>query len=223
MRISSVLQIQRGITALIGGGGKTTLMYVLAEELAENGSVIICTSTKIQGTGGYPLLEQRSEEELRNALMRCRIICTGTPDREGKLSAPGVSFERLGTAADYVLVEADGSRGLPLKAHLAHEPVIPRGTDQTILVIGADCFGRPVGEVCHRPERFAEISGLAIDMPVTPEAAARSILAEGFGDRIFVNKVESAEDEVSAGILAGLLDRPVIAGSLFFRRYICLS
>ena len=47
MKISQLLKIQKGITALIGGGGKTTLMYRLAQELSEVGTVIVSTSTKI--------------------------------------------------------------------------------------------------------------------------------------------------------------------------------
>ena len=33
MDISALLGVERGVTALIGGGGKTTLMCTLAEEL----------------------------------------------------------------------------------------------------------------------------------------------------------------------------------------------
>ena len=50
----------------------------------------------------------------------------GTPCGDGKFGPPEQSWAELCTLADYVLVEADGSRGLPLKAHLSHEPVLPQ-------------------------------------------------------------------------------------------------
>ena len=55
-KISEALQIGRGVTALIGGGGKTTLMYALAEELKARGNVVICTSTAILPPDAYAVL-----------------------------------------------------------------------------------------------------------------------------------------------------------------------
>ena len=48
MNISALLEVEKGVTALIGGGGKTTLMYTLAEELRRRGTVLVTTSTHIQ-------------------------------------------------------------------------------------------------------------------------------------------------------------------------------
>ena len=79
--------------------------------------MIIATSTHI-----YP------PEELPRSILpplTARIhgkICAGTPTETGKLTAPSQSWAELLTLADYVLVEADGSKGLPLKAHRAFEP-----------------------------------------------------------------------------------------------------
>ncbi len=62
---------------------------------------------------------------------------------------------------DYILVEADGSRRLPVKAPADHEPVIPGGTDMVIGCIGLDCLGRPMDdETVHRPECFGAVTGL---------------------------------------------------------------
>ena len=48
MKLASLLQVGRGVTAIIGGGGKTTLMETLAGELSKKGRVIITTSTHIR-------------------------------------------------------------------------------------------------------------------------------------------------------------------------------
>ena len=43
MILSEMLSVRPGITALIGGGGKTTAMYTLARELSEDATVV-CTT-----------------------------------------------------------------------------------------------------------------------------------------------------------------------------------
>lgn len=212
MKISSLLHIGRGVTALIGGGGKTTLLYTLTEELRRTGTVVLCTSTHIRAPEQYPLVTGGAEE-IAAALREHGAVCAGTNAADGKLTASPVPFSELARLADYVLVEADGARGLPLKRHAEHEPVIPENASRVVLVVGADCFGRPLREVCHRA---------AEDEIVTPEWVARHIRAEGFGDRVYINKVESAEDYAAAQELAGYLDCPVVAGSLHMGVYTCL-
>ena len=45
-KLCDLLGIRPGITALIGGGGKTTLMYHLARELRQYGTVAVTTTTR---------------------------------------------------------------------------------------------------------------------------------------------------------------------------------
>ena len=73
MQISSLLQIGRGVTALIGGGGKTTLMYTLAEELKGRGKVIICTSTKIRQPEQYLTLFDATAEEIAAGVILAEV------------------------------------------------------------------------------------------------------------------------------------------------------
>ena len=53
-------------------------------------------------------------------------------------------------SADYVLVEGDGSRGMPLKWHGDYEPVLPPNTDVLVLVAGLSGLDRRAEEVVHR-------------------------------------------------------------------------
>ena len=221
MQIAPLLRVGRGVTALIGGGGKTTLLYTLAEELREKGSVILCTSTHIRVPEQYPLMTGGADA-LREALRKYGVVCAGTPAGDGKLTVPPVPFAELAALADFVLVEADGAKGLPLKAHADYEPVIPPNTQRVVLVLGADGFGKPISEVCHRPERYAKLAAAALNAVVTPELAARVIGAEGFGDRVFANKVESADDYGAVEELTRHLSCPVVAGSLHREVYTCL-
>ena len=68
MQIAPLLNIGRGVTALIGGGGKTTMLYTLTEELRKKGTVLLCTSTHIMRPTQYEVLERVSEAEVSAAL-----------------------------------------------------------------------------------------------------------------------------------------------------------
>lgn len=222
MQISSYLQVGRGITALIGGGGKTTLMYTLAEELKSHGKVIICTSTKIKQPTQYPTLFDAAEQEIAAALTKHDVLCVADRTGEDKLCAPQIPFAELAQLADYVIVEADGAKRLPLKAHAPHEPVIPERTQRTIMVVGIDGIGKPIAEVCHRPALYAALAGVGEDTVVTPGIAASVIRTEGYGDRVYINKVEDTASYAAAQQLGKLLTCPVVAGSLHMGVYTCL-
>jgi molybdenum cofactor cytidylyltransferase len=97
------------------------------------------------------------------------------PDQAAALrEVPGV---------DFVLIEGDGARGLPLKAPGEHEPVVPSATSVLVAVAGASAFGRPIAAgAVHRPERIAALARLALSGAagdqddgclVTPELVGR--------------------------------------------------
>ena len=139
MSLAELLEIRSGVTAVIGGGGKTALLRTLGEELSRGGArVLLCASAKIFPFAGLTNLADPTEAALAEALRACGLVCAGTPvPGTGKFAAPGIPMTRLAELADYVLAEADGSAGRPMKAHASHEPVIPPEANQTICVVGA--------------------------------------------------------------------------------------
>jgi molybdenum cofactor cytidylyltransferase len=93
-----------------------------------------------------------------------------------------VSLLDLADSGGYpLLVEADGSRMLPLKAPANHEPAIPTlgypsgdWLDAVVVVAGLTGLDKPLsGEWVHRPERFAITSGLEIGGLISPTELAR--------------------------------------------------
>ena len=223
VELSRLLSVERGITALIGSGGKTTAMYLLAEELSRRGTVICTTSTHILVPSHLHTLVDPTPEDLSSALAENSVVCTGSAAAEGKLTTPTLSWAILATLADYVLVEADGAHRLPCKAHLPHEPVIPPETTQTILLVGASGLEKPIQEAAHRPEVFCRLSGRKPGDPITPAALAAVIKAEALGDKVLVNQADGPEEMTQAKMLADLLPVPVFAGSLWKRSFLCLS
>ena len=107
----------------------------------------------------------------------------------------------------WVVVEADGSRMLPVKAPGPHEPVIPNGTTLLVPVVGIDALSKPIAEIAHRPERVCAITGLAPEDSLTPAALAHLITAPEGGLKnaasagraaVLINKVESAAERALA-------------------------
>ena len=54
-QLRELLGVGRGVTAVMGSGGKTSLLYQLAEELRPCGTVLLATTTHIMRPPQYPL------------------------------------------------------------------------------------------------------------------------------------------------------------------------
>jgi probable selenium-dependent hydroxylase accessory protein YqeC len=219
--LTELLEITGGVTAVIGSGGKTTLLRTLGEELAaQGGTVLLCTTTHIFPFDDLTNLFAPTREALQAALRQKRLVCAGTPElRSGKLTALDIPMAQLAGLADYVLVEADGSHRLPLKAHAAHEPCIPAEANRTVCVVGLSGLGRSAAEAAHRPERFAALAEMAQDAPVTAAALARVLNRERLADCYFINQADTPERWEWARTLGQLLERPAVAGSLLKGAY----
>lgn len=112
----------------------------------------------------------------------------------GKLGAPAVGIDVLAELADHVLVEADGSRRLPLKAHASWEPVVPACSEACVLVVGARGLGQPIERVVHRPGLFCSRAGCWEDDLASPARVAQVIASERADgllsfDHLLVNQV----------------------------------
>ena len=188
------------LVALVGAGGKTSTLYALARQGVDNGKkVAVTTTTHILPHPALPLAG--SLEELA-ALLADRPAATwGRYALPDKLSGGGPPAEAL-AVADLVLVEADGARLHPLKAPADHEPVIPPEADAVVALAGLDCIGRPIGAICHRPERVCALLGVGMDHVLTPADAA-AVLAHPQGGRkgvggsmafrVLLNKADTPE------------------------------
>lgn len=236
--LASALRIEPGITAIIGSGGKSTLLKTLGLELMRaGGRVLLCTTTRMFPVAGVPW--DGSSRRLDAApwkpgashapgctceacagLVRGSICQAGVLDPEtGKLSSPAEPLDQLAQRFDYVLAEADGSKRLPLKAHAPWEPVVPAGTANVIWVVGASGLGKPVAEVVHRPELFCEGCGCKPTDIATPERVAQALNAELRAldlntARIMLNQVDTLADSTMVERFEATLDRPIIATSL---------
>lgn len=145
---------------LVGGGGKTTVMYELAAAWAACGrKVLVLTSTHIlQPADGSFAADAAT---VHNLWQQGRYAVIGTPELStGKLTAPPQDlYEALHLQADVILCEADGSRHHPCKVPAEHEPVLLPDSDIVLAVAGMDALGNSLQQACQRPQLAAELLG----------------------------------------------------------------
>lgn len=278
--LSETLGIKKGVNAIIGSGGKSSLLKSLSLELSQKGSVLLTTSTHILPFSHcenicfsdenvsisdenisilnenalisnenvsslnkniltlnekilLPGKDIHSEEEAlenSNTLLQSKvlslwdksqnpILCLGTLETNGKLSPFPLPFSAIEQMADFVLVEADGSKRLPGKAHGRNEPEIPKESQRTVLVFGASALHKPISEVIHRVEIFQNFftPSLTPDTLLTKELLLQAFRKENLGDCLFVNQLDCLTKKEAEELLLFLqkgLGKMVCGGSL---------
>jgi molybdenum cofactor cytidylyltransferase len=200
------------LITFVGGGGKTSLLFALANTLP--GRRILTTTTRI--FAAQLKLAQEvvvftsegaadAEKKIEAALERsgsCLVV--GAVQGEKAMGVPpelpGQWLARPNV--DFVLVEGDGSRMRPIKAPAAHEPVIPAAATLVVPVVGIDALDGRFAQVTHRPEVAAELLQYSVigDQLSVNDVARLVTHAQGGlkgvpdGARVmpFINKVETA-------------------------------
>ncbi len=210
-----------GVISLVGAGGKTSLMFKLAHELSKTGgSVLTTTTTKIF----EPQADQSSCVIVFDSVTRLIDRARDLIDQHrhitmarARLPDTGKLIGLLPSAIDtlwdsnlfrWIIVEADGAAGRPLKAPADHEPVIPDCTNCLVGLAGLNGIGRTLTDQwVFRPERFAGLSEAVMESRVTETAVAEVIthkngLFKNAPDRaariVFLNQADSP-DNYAAG------------------------
>ena len=166
------------IIAVVGSGGKTTLIKKLAKEYRAEEKTVLVTTTTHMFIEEDTLLTDDADTILR-ALRENGYAMAGIPAGIKFRSLSPETFRTVCAQADVVLVEADGSKHKPLKFPNATEPVIPENTDEIIVVWGPHGLCRPAREVCHRLELVLECLGIDGDTLITRRHVAR-LLEKGY-------------------------------------------
>ena len=167
------------LVSLVGGGGKTTVLFALGTQLF--GTVVLTTTTKMgrDRTGGHEPLLAPSDETLLGGLADRRVALAwrAVSDHKALGVRPQVCDRWFGLA-DHVVVEADGSRRMPFKAPLDYEPVVPSQTTTLVACVGAAALGGVISEQCQRPERVAAVAGCSPVDLLTPQRLAAVLVSD---------------------------------------------
>ncbi len=183
MNLIQALEITEGNTlSAVGGGGKTSLIFALAGELAHGGGCVLVTTTTAFlhpkcGDFSYHrvVIGDMDPHIGGDALSAGRVVVAAQQriqpfDKLKGYPPEYIDAWQAGSWFGFILVEADGAKRRPVKAPAAHEPVVPHCTAITVGVIGLDALDKPLTPAfAHRPELMAKVTGLDPGRPITEQ------------------------------------------------------
>ncbi|MBR3201819.1 MAG: putative selenium-dependent hydroxylase accessory protein YqeC [Mogibacterium sp.] len=192
--ITEALQLrlpEHAVISVVGAGGKTSLIFAWAHELAAAGKNVVITTTT------HMYRPERMEED------GIRIVVSDDPERPDKVMAPPAEvLDGLRETADVVLIEADGSRRMPLKWPAPWEPVVPDYTDFTVCVAGLSAIGKKTSDVVYRADELPDrLKRETVDMNLMHALiSSREGGQKGVrGDfRVFMNQVDDDIDRLAS-------------------------
>ncbi len=166
------------IKAIVGSGGKTTLLKQMAEGYRSAGKKVFVTTTTHMFIEDDTLLTD-DPEDIICVLNRDGYVMAGIKEGEKIKSLSEETYFAVCACADVVLVEADGSKRLPLKYPNSTEPVIPKNADEIIVVCGLNALGQKAKDVCHRLELVKDCLGITDDTIIEPHHIQK-LVTEGY-------------------------------------------
>lgn len=164
------------ILTFVGSGGKTTLIKQMAEQFRRQGKSVFVTTTTHMYIEDDTLLTDDADVIIE-ALQKNGFAMAGIPGGEKIKALSNKTYDTVCAHADVVLVEADGSKKLPLKYPSANEPVIPENTDEIIVVCGLNAIGQKAKDVCHRLELVKSCLDIEDDTIITASHVKKLVTA----------------------------------------------
>ena len=129
---------------------------------------------------GKPIPSIQSRDRSHRVIYMNTFSKTMVPSlRIGYMVLPEKLMEDLLYLADEILIEADGSAHMPVKAPAEHEPVLFPYMDEVVIVMGAHAIGKPLQKVCHRVDYAKKILKCDADKIVTA-ADIRALAEQGY-------------------------------------------
>ncbi|MBQ0005664.1 MAG: putative selenium-dependent hydroxylase accessory protein YqeC [Clostridiales bacterium] len=170
------------IIAVTGSGGKTTLIHQMADKYRREGKKVFVTTSTHMLIEEDTLLTDDAAQIIR-MLESDGYVMAGVQEGEKITSLPLPVYEEVCRHADIVLVEADGSKNMPLKYPIETEPVIYDNVDEIIVVCGLHAIGKPLRETAFRLEKAKECLEIDEKTRVTPEHIQK-LVRRGYLERM---------------------------------------
>lgn len=166
------------VKAIVGSGGKTTLLKQMAEEYCSQGKTVFVTTTTHMLMEDDTLLTDDADTIIQ-VLEEKGYAMAGIQDGQKIKALSDETYFTVCEYADVVLVEADGSKHMPLKYPNNTEPVIPKNVEEIIIVCGLNGLGQKAKDVCHRLELVKECLKIEDDTTITA-AHIQKLVTEGY-------------------------------------------
>ena len=163
------------IYAIVGAGGKTGLLKEMAAQFHQKGkSIFITTTTQMFMEEDVLLTDDASA--IIDTLRKRGYVFAGISEGPKIKALPTSVYLEVCEAADVTLVEADGSKHMPLKCPSETEPVIPNNAVEMIVVCGLHGLDTEAKDVCHRLELVKQLLEITDDTIITPHHVYRLVM-----------------------------------------------
>lgn len=232
-QLSTFLKIKPSqCVSVMGAGGKSTLMNRLADEFIVLGCTVVLSSTTnyhrpktLQSDQILLTREVPDWPEKLGALARRWNRLVVLHHELGDAMVKGIDVAAVRTIHEHipeavVIVKTDGARKRWFKAPNQSEPVVPPWSQLCITVVNREILGQPLTDaLVHRPERVAELTGLNLGDPITPQVVGTVLIhpdtyapkiPAGARRAIYISHVRTAVDVEHAKMIAAWLDRSAI-------------
>lgn len=166
------------IRAFVGAGGKTTLLKKQAAEFREKGLSVFVTTTTHMFVEEETLLTDDAQTIIQR-LKEQGYAMAGLQAGEKIKALSPKTYEEVCAYADVVLVEADGSKHLPIKFPSQNEPVIWDNVEEIIVVCGLHALGKRACEAVHRLPLAKQYCNICDDTIITAEHI-QMLVMEGY-------------------------------------------
>ena len=194
------------VISVVGAGGKTTILRRLQKEcMQKKVPHIVSTTTHMQYENDQTFLGHPSLRMLQEIFMRSHTVWMGEAVSEWKMKGFSHAFLRKVKDLGYwLLLEADGSKHLPIKAPRCHEPVILEGTTTVVNVYGMDSIGKKIQDTCFGVEEVCNILGKDADALLTEEdivvlasnsKAGKKQVTNWMKYHVILNKADTKEEQ----------------------------
>ncbi|MBQ3089799.1 MAG: putative selenium-dependent hydroxylase accessory protein YqeC [Oscillospiraceae bacterium] len=210
------------VIAAVGSGGKTSCLKAIARKaLPHKKTVLLTTTTHMYQEDAVTDLSH--PKQVLSRLSASPLLFAGTKAGCGKIGPlPDRIMDCLPSLADLILVEADGSRGLPMKIPADYEPALPPNTDLVLILFGLSALDKPLSVVCHRWQMAVERFGWQPDAPVSVQMAALALkecylsplAAQGVDTIVILNQADTVSSCLAAEMVLLLEDEDVSVISL---------
>lgn len=156
------------IIAVVGAGGKTTLIKKYAQEYKSQGLKVFVTTTTHMFIEHDTMLTDDADEII-SRLETEHYVMAGIAEGKKIRALSEETRRRVSEHADVTLIEADGAKYMPLKFPNSTEPVIPDDTDEIHVVCGLLALGRRAEQCVHRLELAMQRLDIAKETIITAE------------------------------------------------------
>lgn len=208
MKLNEIIGIKnKSVISIVGCGGKTTLMYLLANDLKYDNKVLISTTTKIllptREEVDFLAIGENQYQSIRNNKNNGVYAYSKAITKENKFIGINESdIKTLTRDFDFILLEADGSKMKPIKGWNDTEPVISKETNLTIGVMSLESLGLEINDNnVHRLCEFNDLTNSSLGEVININHFVKAIFnKDGLfkyskGERLlFLNKVETIDE-----------------------------